>query len=110
MKPNSLTIALLLSAAPVMAAETPAAPTTAAAPPASAALTAPSIIVESAAPVIKVSGPEPEKLICRKEVVIGSLIAKRRVCATQRNWDRNTKQAQDNLQEFTKPGAFSPNG
>ena len=52
----------------------------------------------------------PEKLICHREVEIGSLIAKRRTCMSARNWERNSKNAQDNLQELTKPGAFGPNG
>ena len=95
---NRLMLATALFAAPVLAADVPSAPAS------------PSIIVDSTAPVVKVSQQESEKLICHKETVIGSLIAKKRVCMTQRNWDRNAKNAQDNLQELTKPGAFGPNG
>ncbi len=54
--------------------------------------------------------PEAEKLICKKQVPIGSLIATRRVCATKAMWDRNAKNAQDQTQMFTQPGAWSPNG
>ncbi len=80
-----------------LAAETPAVPNATTGSPA-------------ATTVVKVSEQDPEKLICHRETVIGSLIAKKRVCMTQRNWERNAKNAQDNLQELTKPGAFGPNG
>ena len=61
-------------------------------------------------PVVKVVGEDDEKLICKRQEVIGSLIQKKRVCQTARNWARSEKHAQDELQEFTKPGAFGPNG
>ena len=53
---------------------------------------------------------DPEKLICRKETVIGSLIAKKRVCATARNWERNEARAKEHLDILTAPGAFAPSG
>ena len=53
---------------------------------------------------------EAEKLICKKQVVIGSLIAKKRVCATARNWERNEALAKEHLEILTAPGAFAPSG
>ena len=47
---------------------------------------------------------DPDKLICKKQVVIGSLIAKRRVCATARNWERNEALAKEHLDILTAPG------
>lgn len=48
--------------------------------------------------------PESEKLICKKQEVIGSLIAKKRVCATARNWERNEALAKEHLDILTAPG------
>ena len=63
-----------------------------------------------AAPMVAIvkADAEPEKLICRKQVVIGSLIAKKRVCATARNWERNEALAKEHLDILTAPGAFAP--
>jgi hypothetical protein len=52
----------------------------------------------------------PEKLICKKQEVIGSLIVKKRVCATAANWERNEVRAKDHLKILTEPGAFAPSG
>jgi len=52
----------------------------------------------------------PEKLICKKQEVIGSLIAKKRVCANAANWERNEARAKEHLKILTEPGAFAPSG
>ena len=54
-------------------------------------------------------GGDPEKLICKRQEVIGSLIARKRVCATARNWERNEALAKEHLDVLTAPGAFSSN-
>jgi len=47
---------------------------------------------------------DTEKLTCKKQEVIGSLIAKRRVCATARNWEHNEALAKEHLEILTAPG------
>ena len=55
-------------------------------------------------------GGDPEKLICKRQEVIGSMIARKRVCATARNWERNEALAKEHLDILTAPGAFAPSG
>lgn len=65
----------------------------------------------SSPPTASATTPDPaERLICRKQEVIGSLIAKKRVCATARNWERNEALAKEHLEILTAPGAFAPSG
>jgi len=59
------------------------------------------------APVTAKIEADTEKLICKKQEVIGSLIAKRRVCATARNWERNEALAKEHLDILTAPGHSS---
>ena len=57
-----------------------------------------------------------EKKICRNEMVTGSLIAKRRICKTQAEWEqlaRDTKESMDaftSRQNGTVPKVVGPGG
>ena len=65
--------------------------------------TAPSQTAETTLKLATVEA-DSEKLICKKQLVIGSLIAKKRVCATARNWERNEALAKEHLDILTAPG------
>lgn len=55
-----------------------------------AAMASPSVAANDAKP--DRSGADKDKLICRREVPIGSLIASRKTCLTKEQW---TKRAED---------------
>lgn len=50
---------------------------------------------ETAAPIKLVSGKEPDKLICKRSLKTGSLVAHSRLCLTARDWDRYADENQD---------------
>ena len=43
-----------------------------------------------------------EKKICRTETVTGSLVAKRRVCMTQKQWDELAANSRKNLDDYSR--------
>jgi TonB family protein len=46
------------------------------------------------------AGGKPEKQVCKISQETGSLVARNRQCATQREWDRATKESQDYWNEL----------
>jgi TonB family protein len=50
---------------------------------------------ESAAPIKLVTAKESEKLICKRTLKTGSLVAHSRLCLTARDWDRYAEQNQE---------------
>jgi hypothetical protein len=42
-----------------------------------------------------------EKKICRNEMVTGSLIAKRRICKTQAEWEQLARETKESMDAFT---------
>jgi predicted secreted protein len=46
--------------------------------------------------------PAKEKKICRTERTTGSLVAKRRICKTQAEWDEIAANARKNLDDYSR--------
>ena len=46
----------------------------------------------NAPPTSPVAGPDPNEKICRTESVIGSRLAKHRICATRAEWEERNRQ------------------
>ncbi len=57
--------------------------------------------------------PTKEKKVCRTETVTGSLVAKRRICLTQAEWDQiaeNTRKSLNDLNRRQNLGSESGSG
>lgn len=52
------------------------------------------------APTLAVSADEPPKVICKKHVVSGSYVKKRRVCWTRAEWNRITEYQRDEARDL----------
>lgn len=55
---------------------------------------------------VKAKPAPKEKKICRTETVTGSLIAKRRVCRTQAQWDELAANTKRGIDEYTRLNAI----
>jgi hypothetical protein len=50
--------------------------------------------------------PVKEKKVCRTETVTGSLVAKRRICLTQAQWDEIAASTKKNLGDYNRRGGL----
>ena len=55
-------------------------------------------------------GADKDKLICRREVPIGSLIASRKICLTKSEWDRRETDGNDIARKFVYDNASKQSG
>lgn len=46
----------------------------------------------------------PEKVICKQEKVLGSRVASRKTCLTERQWRERSVQSQEELERRTRTG------
>ncbi len=64
---------------------------------------------QGATPGVKLAsskiGLNPEKIVCRKNVRTGSLVARERHCLTRREWSRAESQAKERLQDVQGKGS-----
>ena len=49
-----------------------------------------------------------EKKVCRTEMVTGSLVAKRRICMTQAEWDQMARNYQHSMDDYTSRASGLP--
>ena len=50
----------------------------------------------------KEQAPVKEKKVCRTETVTGSLVAKRRICMTQAQWDEIAANARKSVDDYSR--------
>lgn len=65
-------------------------------------LAPPALAAEKPVPV---SASEKDKLICRRETPIGSLIASRKVCMTKEQWQKRTDDGNSTSRQLVEDGA-----
>lgn len=59
----------------------------------------------AAAKPAPVSAGEKDKLICRRETPIGSLIASRKICMTKEQWQKRTDDGNATSRQLVEDGA-----
>lgn len=55
-------------------------------------------------------GADKDKMICRRETPIGSLIASRKICLTKAQWDARAVDSQDAAQRMVDENRARPGG
>lgn len=80
-----------------------------------ASLAAPAAAQTVAPPPVATPAPPPvvtppkEKLICRREPLIGSLIRQPKTCKTAAQWSSTNEAARREVEDMQRPGASSGN-
>ncbi len=72
---------------------------------ASLTLAAPTLAAETTQP--QVQKAEQSKVVCRKETETGSILKKRRVCHTKREWEKAAQQSRDAMGQGQMSGSSS---
>jgi len=67
------------------------------------ALAAPAVAADPAKPAAP--GADKDKLICRREVPIGSLIARRKMCLTKEQWQKRADDGNATARSLVEDGA-----
>jgi hypothetical protein len=68
-------------------------------------MTAPAFAAETAQP--QAQPAEQSKVICRKETETGSILKKRRVCYTKRQWEQAGQASRDSMTQGQMSGSSS---
>ncbi|MFD1611336.1 hypothetical protein ACFSCW_05920 [Sphingomonas tabacisoli] len=55
-------------------------------------------------------GADKDKMICRRETPVGSLIASRKICLTKAQWDARAVDSQDAAQRMVDENRARPGG
>lgn len=61
-------------------------------------------------PAAQAAPTDAERLICRREVPVGSLIASRKVCLTKAQWEARTRNGRDTAQRMVEENQGRPPG
>jgi hypothetical protein len=67
----------------------------------------PAAATEVAKPQAEARSDAPSKVICRKEAETGSILKKRRVCYTKRQWDQASQASRDAMTQGQMSGSAS---
>ena len=61
-------------------------------------------------PATQQPGADKEKLICRREVPIGSLIASRKMCLTKAQWEARARDGNEEARKMVYDNTGKPSG
>lgn len=67
-------------------------------------------LAESSKQTSAQSGPAKAKLICKREVPVGSLIASRKTCMTKAQWDAQARDGNDEARRMVEMNTGRPPG
>ena len=74
------------------------------------AVSAPALAANASKPATAQPGADKDRLICHREVPIGSLIASRKVCLTKSEWEARARDGNEEARKLVYDNQTKPSG